>query len=115
MRKKTIAYLYVPGVILVIIGVILAVAAVAGSVSVGANGAAQIGQVNGGMALGSGIAYAIGVILLVISWIGALIATARQGRWGWFVCILLFSGIAELIYLIAGPGLGSAPATTAQG
>ena len=115
MRKKTIAYLFVPGVILLIVGVILGVAAVAGAVTVGANGAAQVGQVNGGMALGSSIAYLVGLILYAISWIGSLVATGKQGRWGWFVCIFLLSPIAELVYLFAGPGVGSTPAAATQG
>ncbi len=53
----------------------------------------------------------IGGILSTISWIGALVATAKQGRWGWFVAALLLLGLGELIYLIAGPGLKPAAAS----
>lgn len=38
-----------------------------------------------------------------IAWIGALIRTAQLGRWGWFVCLLVLTGITMLIYIIAGP------------
>lgn len=41
----------------------------------------------------------------MVGWIGALVATAKQNRWDWFVCVFLLSGLGELIYLIAGPGL----------
>jgi len=46
---------------------------------------------------------AIGGILALIAWIGALIRTAQLGSWGWFICLLLFSGLAMLIYIFAGP------------
>jgi hypothetical protein len=38
-----------------------------------------------------------------VAWIGALIRTAQSGRWGWFVLLLLFSGVSLLIYLLWGP------------
>lgn len=44
-----------------------------------------------------------GGVLACISWIGALIRTARLGRWRWFVCLLLFSGVALLLYIFIGP------------
>ncbi len=52
----------------------------------------------------AGIAVAgIGGLLSLIAWIGALIRTAQLGRWGWFVCLIIFSGITMLIYIFAGP------------
>ncbi len=45
----------------------------------------------------------IGSILALIAWIGALIRTAQLGRWGWFVCLLVLSGITMLVYIFAGP------------
>lgn len=42
-------------------------------------------------------------ILGSIAWIGTLINQGKQGQWGWFICTLLFGGIALLIYLIAVP------------
>ncbi|MEO7018765.1 MAG: hypothetical protein ABI234_01270 [Ktedonobacteraceae bacterium] len=86
MSKKTIALLFIIGIVVAIIG---------------------------GVALG-GIVLFIGGILSTISWIGALVAVGKQGRWGWFVCILLLSGLGELIYLIAGPGLNTASAPIQQ-
>jgi hypothetical protein len=52
----------------------------------------------------AGVAVAgIGSLLALIAWIGALIRTAQLGRWGWFICLLLLSGITMLIYIFAGP------------
>jgi hypothetical protein len=45
----------------------------------------------------------IGSILALIAWVGALIRTAQLGRWGWFVCLLVLSGITMLVYIFAGP------------
>ena len=101
MRKKTIAYLFVPAIILFIIGAVLA--------SVGAS------QSSAALALVGLVAYLVGLVLYLISWIGSLVATGKQGRWGWFVCIFLLSPIAELVYLFAGPGVGSAAAAATQG
>lgn len=46
---------------------------------------------------------ALGSILSLIAWIGALVRTAQLGRWGWFVCLIVLSGITMLIYIFAGP------------
>lgn len=51
----------------------------------------------------AGALAALGGILLLISWIGALIRTAVLGRWGWFVFLIIFSGITLLIYIFFGP------------
>lgn len=50
-----------------------------------------------------------GGVLAGISWIGALICTARLGRWSWFICLLLFSGIALLPYIFIGPQYPARP------
>ncbi len=42
-------------------------------------------------------------ILLLIAWIGALIRSAQLHRWGWFICLLLFSSIALFFYVFFGP------------
>ena len=93
MSKKTINRLFWPAVILFIVGIVLAVV-----------GAAQSSAI---LALIGVVAYLIGLVLYIISWIGSLVATAKLGRWGWFVCILLLSPIAELVYVFAGPSVGA--------
>jgi hypothetical protein len=49
--------------------------------------------------------------LATIAWIGALIRSAKMQTWGWFVVVLLFSGLGTLIYAIAGPSDQQVPAT----
>ena len=51
---------------------------------------------------------AVGGLLILISWIGALIRTAVLGRWGWFVVLLVLGLIGlllivQLIYVFFGP------------
>lgn len=52
--------------------------------------------------LGEVLMVAAGV-LLIITWIGALIKQAKQQQWAWFVCTLLFSPLCLWIYLLAVP------------
>jgi hypothetical protein len=92
MRKKTIAILFIIGIILFAVGYGIAIAGA---------GNGSTGLAFAGLGL-----YGIGGIVYFISWIGTLVATGKQGRWGWFVCTFLLSPIAELVYLIAGPAVG---------
>jgi len=54
---------------------------------------------------------ALGGLLAFIAWLGALIKTARLGRWGWFIFLLLLSWLAipMLIYIFAGPTTPARP------
>ena len=45
----------------------------------------------------------IGTILIFVALIGALVKTARLRRWGWFVCLLLFTFLTMLLYIFVGP------------
>lgn len=45
----------------------------------------------------------VGGVLACVAWIGALIRTAQLGYWRWFLCLLLFSGLALLLYIFLGP------------
>lgn len=45
----------------------------------------------------------LATVLALASWIGALVKTARLHRWGWFICLLIFSGITLLLYIFFGP------------
>jgi hypothetical protein len=47
------------------------------------------------------------VILAGIAWIFALIRTAEEQRWGWFVTMLVFGSIVTLIWSFAGPDASS--------
>lgn len=45
----------------------------------------------------------LAALMILAAWIGALFKTARLHRWGWFICLLLFSGITLLLYIFFGP------------
>jgi hypothetical protein len=51
----------------------------------------------------SDLTWFVGIVLLLISWIGAMIAVAKKEAWGWFVGILLLPALGTLIYSLAGP------------
>lgn len=109
MRKKTIAIFFIIGLVLAVIGGIVYGAGIAGAVSsatVNADGSVSgVSAGLAGTALLGVLVLIIGGIFSFISWIGALIATGKQGRWGWFVTVFILTGLGNLIYLIAGPGL----------
>ena len=103
MSKKTIVILYLIGLVLLIVGSVLSVAGAASAVTV-VNGVAQAtGTANTGLVLTGSALSIIGGIMAFIAWIGALINAAKASRWGWFVCLIIFSGIAMLVYLFVGP------------
>ena len=110
MRKRTILWLVLSGIILAIIGTALFVPAV-----VSAAGHCTQAQLNNGTCnitptSVQSAAIAVGVILWIIAaildliaWIMALIRSARMRSWGWFIVVLLIHGLGTLIYAIAGP------------
>lgn len=51
----------------------------------------------------TGLMFLVGGILMTVAWIGALVRTAQIQRWGWFVFLLVLSGITMLAYSFAGP------------
>jgi hypothetical protein len=121
MRKKTIALLFVPGIILAIVGTALYLSGIfAADAVINSTTSAQTAHDVAVAALYAPVPLTLlglGGILCLVSWIGALVATGKQGRWGWFVTVFLLSGLGQLIYLIAGPGLkpvATAPAAVAQ-
>jgi hypothetical protein len=59
------------------------------------------------VAIASFVVAACGVVMLV-TWIGALVKVAQQHAWGWFIALLvlqlIFLGIVGMVaYAIAGP------------
>ena len=104
MRKKTIAILFIIGFVLAVLGGILSSVGAASAASTAAYGTAP--QLGVTYFVGIGLSV-IGGVISLIAWIGALIATARLSRWGWFVVVLLLGGLGELIYLIGGPSVQS--------
>jgi len=105
MSKSLSRTLYLIGLGVVIVATILLIAGLAGSTTgPGANGTTTITSVGNPALVGIAVfVYVVGGILSFIAYIGALIKTAMLGRWGWFVCLLLISGITMLVYIFAGP------------
>jgi hypothetical protein len=58
---------------------------------------------NSSMTATGALLFLIAFLLAIVAFVGALVKTARLRRWGWFICLLLFSGITMLIYIFAGP------------
>lgn len=121
MRKKTIAFLFIPGIILTIVGAVMWFSGVAAA-NVIISAASTTPQQAHDAAVAALFAplpialFAIGALLWIVSWIGTLVATGRQGRWGWFITVFLLSWLGQLIYLFAGPGLpAKAAAPAVQG
>jgi hypothetical protein len=92
LSKKIIVRLFIVGIVLVALGIAI-------------NGAGMAASTKGVIFSGAALS-AVGLIVGLVSWIGALVAIGKQGRWGWFILVLLLSWIGELIYLIGGPTLG---------
>ena len=122
MSKATVTRFFISGGLAIVAGAILAIAAIwiaiANNVFV-MNGP-DIVAVRGstlawstlGLALVGGLVIMAGLIVGLVSWIGALLNTAQLENKGWFVGLLLlgifnFGFIGMIAYLVAGPdGLG---------
>ncbi|GEM_PF-1249384 len=96
--KRAILFLSIGAIVAFIVGIVLAGAgATQASASSGSAGAGTL------LALIGLILYFLGGLMAFVAWIMGIIATARIGRWGWFVLVLLISPLGSLIYGIAGP------------
>lgn len=108
MRKSVSRTLYLLALVFSIAAVVLIVLGLQGStITTLQNGSSNVGALtnvgNPGLFF-AGIAVSIvGGVLLLIAWIGALVRTAQLGRWGWFVCLIVLSGITMLLYIFIGP------------
>lgn len=110
MKKSVSRLLYLLALLLVIIAVAVFIYGAVGTNFSNLNSLMASGQLfvpaamNNPMFTALGVLiYLVGALLALIAWIGALVKTARLGRWGWFVCLLVLSGITMLIYIFAGP------------
>lgn len=108
MHKSVSRNLYLLALVCAIVAAVLIVLGISGStVSTFQNGQYSVPAVTsignpGLFVAGIGLSI-VGGILGLIAWIGALVRTAQLGRWGWFVCLIVLSGITMLIYIFAGP------------
>lgn len=106
MERKTSRNLYLVGLVLNIIGVILLVAGTSAALATASpdgtlsnTGATSFGI----LSIIATLVLIVGGILALIAWIGALIKLAKLNQWVWFILVFLFSGIAMLVYIFAGP------------
>src|SRR5581483_6318759 len=117
MKKSVSRALYLLALLLDIAGIVVFVYGAGGGNMNTFNSLVASGHLfvstdmNNSMLTGIGaLLVAAGSLLAFIAWIGALIKTARLGRWGWFVFLLIFSGITMLLYIFAGPTTSTRPA-----
>jgi hypothetical protein len=88
MHRKTIALLYPLGLLFVIGSQLFL---------------KSTPQPNIVFTVGGSVVSIAGGILIMISWIGSLINSAKTGRWGWFLCLLFFALFTLIVYIFAGP------------
>lgn len=97
MSRAVVRKVFVSGLVLWVVGGIIALLTMKGSQapasSVYAAGLALVG---------------IGAVIEVISWIMALVSSAILGRWGWFIVLLILGLIGLLlvvmiVYSMIGP------------
>ena len=125
MERKTSRNLYLGGIVLAIIATILIVVAsviVAANTTTGTTGTDSqlppgVATVFSILTIVAVLLYIVAGILAFISWIGALVKTARLGEWVWFILLLILggTGIMMLIYIFAGPTQPKAVAASAPG
>ncbi len=106
MSKSLSRLMYLFGILLAIIGVLLLARGFANS-RVLPNGSLHPSRI--GSAVAGVILCSLACVLALAAWFGALVKTARLHRWGWFVCLLIFSGISLLLYIFFGPTTPSYP------
>lgn len=110
MKKSVSRFLYLAAILLDIVAIVVFYEGAGGGDMTKFNQLAAAGHLfiaadmsNSSMTATGALLFLIAALLAVIAWVGALIKTARLRRWGWFICLLLFSGITMLIYIFAGP------------
>jgi hypothetical protein len=89
MHKKTVTIFYVIGLALWIFGGLLL---------------NSHPQQNAVLTAGEMAMTMVGTILFFVAWVGALVNSAKAGRWGWFFCLFFLSIFALIVYFFVGPG-----------
>ncbi|HZU68493.1 MAG TPA: hypothetical protein VFA09_14545 [Ktedonobacteraceae bacterium] len=116
MSKALSRNLYLIGLAVTIVAIILLFAGLAGSQTyTDASGYTQASIGNPALFGISIFLFVVAGIINLVAWIGALVKTAQLGRWGWFICLLLLSGITMLVYIFAGPTTPATPQVAAAG
>lgn len=133
MSKSTVTRLFVGAVLVVVVGLLVAFAAIVAALVGGVVtiGGPAVVTVNGGAFAGTlvwlivaSLAIALGALAAIASWIGALLNTVQLEDKTWFVALLVLGllslgWVAMAAYVFAGPdatrqdATGPAVATTA--
>ncbi|HEY7342028.1 MAG TPA: hypothetical protein VH591_14205 [Ktedonobacterales bacterium] len=114
MERSTSRNLYLIGLVLEIVGIILFIVGTTAAIATSdANGVpSDAGATSFGiLGLIAILVLAVGGVLALVAWIGALVKTAKLGQWLWFILLIVFSGITMLVYIFAGP---TQPANSGQ-
>lgn len=101
ISKKTIGIFSILSILLSLMGAGLIVVGIIGSpltTAVHSTGFANLPLFVTGVVIAS-----LALALHLIAWVGALTNLARLQYWGWFVLVLVFHGLAVLVYLIVAP------------
>jgi hypothetical protein len=97
MSRAVVRKVFVTGLVVGVVGVILAFLSMKG------------GQAPNSSVYAAGLALAgIGAVIEVVSWIMALVSSAILGAWGWFIVLLILGVIGLLLvimilYSLIGP------------
>ena len=103
MSKRTITILSLLGIILLVAAFIGYGPAFATQLkSCQSAPATCLSSASGGVLIGF-VLYLAGVIAALLAWIIGLVTTARIGRWGWLIVVLLISPVGSLLYGLVGP------------
>lgn len=103
MSRATVRKVFLLGLVLGIVGAVLAALTMHG------------GQAESSTVYAAGVALGgIGGLIVLISWVLALISVAVLGRWGWFVVMLILGLIGLLlivmvVYSFVGPTTSRSP------
>ncbi|MEO7018717.1 MAG: hypothetical protein ABI234_01020 [Ktedonobacteraceae bacterium] len=110
MKKKTVLIFWIIGFIIALIGASMfvpAIVAAANHCTTNQFGRPDCSLPTNDLLTSIGligvIVLLIGAVFSAVAWIGALVRSAKMGTWGWFVIVLIFSGLGTLIYALAGP------------
>jgi hypothetical protein len=103
MRRKYVAIALLLATVLAFLAVLFIVSALQ-NMAMSPDGAAALTNAQRADAnffgIGAVVCALSALVCDLIAWIGALLAAAKQNKWAWFICILLFNWFAILVYLL---------------
>ena len=100
MSKSLSRLLYLLGILVALVGVLILARGYAHSMPLPRGTTSPIHATS---AVVGTIMCIVAGTLSLLAWLGALVRTAQLHRWGWFICLLLLSGITLLLYIFFGP------------